>query len=1497
MKKLYLLLLAIISAVSYAHAEDWYLAGNNSHLDNWADSSSGSNKLTEERDGVYSIEINPSEWTDISADVEFKFKHQSGWSGNLGYDPNNDDDKNPLEISDSNSNFDSIIVLKTDGNNFKLSKSTGYVKIYLIKYTDGTFRTFIAKKDTSLDDGYYLVGENYGNWKSTSDNKLTEASDGVYYIKNTLNGKFKIRQRQNGYLSIDAYGKADNALTIPFQSEQTTDCSPFVDVLTISNSDPTCLFFTPATKQVLLMRNDYYLRGTITADSTGNWEEQDQYKFTPNADKTYTLYVSSLSDEFLIARNNYNTKYGTATIDDSNKTYTLTNNSNASNISCGNNTYTNVTLTFKTDSDQSGSATLTLSSSTDTDNNTGSHTCTINFTTDKEGLTGNYDCTQTADGSNIFTYTVDSWKGDTNVQFTIDNTIYGSSSDKYTELSIGVATELKLGDSKYFYLIGEKCNGNKIRFTVDLSGDTYTVKAEIVTEEETVTDPECYIVFSNASTGEYECEHTAGTKIYTYTVDKWISGTNLQVKVGDKTYGANSNNTYNELYPDANTSMKENGNLFYLTCDNKKVTFTIDISGDTYKILAKVVSTETSEGSGTDTPVTGTHSIDPAIELYGTGSGSTALTPDDNGNYTVTMQNWQQGNTFSFYIDQKVYGSDSHNTSVVVKYGSGVAVTSNDTPDTYRLDDSAVGKDVTLTLAKNDDGTYTLTAEYAESEVGDGWYIVGKHFGWAPSSSNKLATMTYNNNTYYYTNVVNMTTDEFKIAHVSGTQTTYYGYEPVNVSINNYYTLKDNAADMKIQSSSLAGVRGDLRIYVSVESATEGQLVKLAAMRNYIAVRGNLNNNTRDANVLYDYRLTPEPNLTYDISLDAINGEFKLCASDGSENNYEYGASGDDIYVTAGQTKATVSQGGYFKTAASYRSVKLTLFADSSDERYSKILLSGNGSSVTGKYFFGTFDGNTASDWENDGDNVGRVYFTTGTESGIYNCHFVVSKTTYFNMCIDGTIYRSTESVGNFVISDGQTAYWNTNAGQGYTWEIPAGIWDVVINRTNHSLTFTKGTSITLNMKINNKDNNTFVSSLFDKGETVTDDNNEEITTYILYLDNTEQLYGTISVDGTTWRETKKGSKGFRTVRPNVEYTQMTTGSDQAELFIAPGSYMIEVKLDKNKNITSLKANGTAKYPNEVWIFGDILDSAGNRFPTCEKDYKTRGGNPFVGNGIRATDVQIADEVAANSTENTDDYISKFEGLEALSGYYIARKVTFTPHTYSWNKYDNYNCVEDDSFNADEVYAKTHCIFGLAESLITPTDDDYSNGNLIWDNRTYERLGTRLGSDYAAAVEYTNDENLQLAYNSYPIIPTNVSNDTKLVWENGGLKDFNYLPMSVTSVEALCYAVPYNWNPNTSTKSARYDTDSSTSTELNASGYGANQYDVLIDLVNQRIALTNGSIATSVKGIEEAFGDNLVNVYNMQGIMVRHDVKQNEATADLPTGIYIVGHKKVYVRH
>ena len=51
-------------------------------------------------------------------------------------------------------------------------------------------------------------------------------------------------------------------------------------------------------------------------------------------------------------------------------------------------------------------------------------------------------------------------------------------------------------------------------------------------------------------------------------------------------------------------------------------------------------------------------------------------------------------------------------------------------------------------------------------------------------------------------------------------------------------------------------------------------------------------------------------------------------------------------------------------------------------------------------------------------------------------------------------------------------------------------------------------------------------------------------------------------------------------------------------------------------------------------------------------------------------------------------------------------------------------------------------------------------------------------------------------------------------------------------------------------------------------------------------------------GIENIIGetDALVNVYTLQGILIKKDVKANEAIRELPAGLYIIGGKKVLVK-
>lgn len=60
------------------------------------------------------------------------------------------------------------------------------------------------------------------------------------------------------------------------------------------------------------------------------------------------------------------------------------------------------------------------------------------------------------------------------------------------------------------------------------------------------------------------------------------------------------------------------------------------------------------------------------------------------------------------------------------------------------------------------------------------------------------------------------------------------------------------------------------------------------------------------------------------------------------------------------------------------------------------------------------------------------------------------------------------------------------------------------------------------------------------------------------------------------------------------------------------------------------------------------------------------------------------------------------------------------------------------------------------------------------------------------------------------------------------------------------------------------------------------------------IFLSNDPNAAGVESVTATDGP--VNVYNMQGMMIRSNVPANEATCGLPAGIYIINGKKVLVR-
>jgi hypothetical protein len=67
-------------------------------------------------------------------------------------------------------------------------------------------------------------------------------------------------------------------------------------------------------------------------------------------------------------------------------------------------------------------------------------------------------------------------------------------------------------------------------------------------------------------------------------------------------------------------------------------------------------------------------------------------------------------------------------------------------------------------------------------------------------------------------------------------------------------------------------------------------------------------------------------------------------------------------------------------------------------------------------------------------------------------------------------------------------------------------------------------------------------------------------------------------------------------------------------------------------------------------------------------------------------------------------------------------------------------------------------------------------------------------------------------------------------------------------------------------------------------------YTIVADLNNMTVTLSEGS------GINVANADEIVSVYNLQGMQIRKAVKAAEATQNLPKGIYIVNGKKTLVK-
>lgn len=315
--------------------------------------------------------------------------------------------------------------------------------------------------------------------------------------------------------------------------------------------------------------------------------------------------------------------------------------------------------------------------------------------------------------------------------------------------------------------------------------------------------------------------------------------------------------------------------------------------------------------------------------------------------------------------------------------------------------------------------------------------------------------------------------------------------------------------------------------------------------------------------------------------------------------------------------------------------------------------------------------------------------------------------------------------------------------------------------------------------------------------------------------------------------------------------------SQFSSFFTSPGDYIVAVKLGSDNKPVRVQIRGQIEYPATVFLFGDIEGYTDDQY----------GCDLF--NGVEMKD-------------------TKYDlGLESIypdaTGYYIARNVKFLRHRKSWNT-KSYDAYYNQSGNRD-----SHAVFSFTSRMAS-----HEEAQGVDRDKQFDLLGTR----YSSISDETHP-----AYDHQYIRVTPFNFD-HLRWDNnekafylvdasGNIdymndKSLGFQDMTINSVNATCFTVDLN-STGGSRRNLRMDYNS-------GDILPDDTYDVLLDLRNHRVALSRQHMSVGVDGPEVAFGENLVNVYNMQGVLIRANVMEKEAADGLPAGLYIIGKKKIIVR-
>lgn len=286
--------------------------------------------------------------------------------------------------------------------------------------------------------------------------------------------------------------------------------------------------------------------------------------------------------------------------------------------------------------------------------------------------------------------------------------------------------------------------------------------------------------------------------------------------------------------------------------------------------------------------------------------------------------------------------------------------------------------------------------------------------------------------------------------------------------------------------------------------------------------------------------------------------------------------------------------------------------------------------------------------------------------------------------------------------------------------------------------------------------------------------------------------------------------------------------------YMAEGDYTIIVTVGEDATPVEVSVKGTVNYPMHWYLFGDIYVN-GSR----------TNGQPHEKHCISLTDANYLDDLDIDLPGET------------ISGYYVARKVRFSSHT-KWHGNDNHS-------DAGGVFSIT------SKPLANDHEIDSEKGS------HYSHIGSRLG----VKGKYCNHNEVHGANPINTFNPENVDWD----YEKNDFAGVEWTETSLMGVNAGCFLAPKFMS----------DAQAAKRFASNDQGYADGEYDIVFDLNKHRVAMANGAIETSVEALESLWGENIVNVYNLQGVEIRSNVMEKDAVENLPAGIYIVGKKKVLV--